>query len=354
MIDKARLGAPLGEGLSAIALVLAACWQDPRYQQSRSGEGVLDQEVDKLSLLLFNAMKEADPDGEHFCRLPFTTIPGRHGPGPALATNRGRPQFICDVIQIFQKLAPTLTLFNISRTSERSAYFEPRLTRVAWDQWRSRKSTAAVDFVEAVGGVFSKLSERQAIAFGRHPSLDDSREALRFLHRSFRSSTERLFSTVSTSTEFTPDVSDAVSDLYSIGASGHAKVVSDPGLYTEARAIVRDGDSVAREPLLNSRGAWEDIGRDREWRTLAPKSRALFQLATAIRAGYRVVKPVEIESAIAPLDEIAIADAGWRSESCTASAAIPVDELSCGNLDAAAPKIRQCLDAVETSIVMDS
>jgi hypothetical protein len=356
MEGTAGLGTSLGESISTVALVLTSCWADPRYCRERASEGILDQEIDKSSLLLLNTVREADPSAKYFPPSPFTIVPGRHGPGPALILSGGKPQFICDFIESMQQCFPEGSVFHISRPTGTSRYFEPVVSRVAWDHWKAKKPTHAVELVDQLGAILTKFSERQTIAFGRHPTPKDSREALNFLHRSFHTSLHAFLEVAPCPSREPPaDARGRLDDLHSIALSGYAKVTEDGRHYSAARGIVLDSDeTAAREALLGCRGAWEDIARDREWRLLAAKSRAFYYMARAVGAAFRIIVQFgDNGNRVSPLDELKLAGDGWSSEGASASLALPMEELSVGDFPKCGAALNSCVDGVMRSDYID-
>jgi hypothetical protein len=319
-------------------------------------EGILDQEVDKAALLLLNAIHQADPQGAFFPASPFTILPGRHGPGPALLQANGSALFICDFIDRVQECFPEVKLFHINRERGVTRYFEPLLNMVAWDRWRARKSADATRLIEELVALCWHLTERQMIAFGRHPTPRDSQEGLRFLHRTFRATFVGLLESFdSNQRALETDLSRAMAELHSIAKTGYVKVTEDGEHYRQAREHILGAEAnCAREAVLACRRAWEDIGRNREWRTLAPKSRALYQFATALRAAARKNCWIADDgSAQSPEDELRLAAACWESEGAAAGAALPVDQLATGDLNSCRDRLEECIEAVMHSEFAD-
>jgi len=355
MEQTIRLGGALGQSVGTIALVLSNCWTDTRYRQQRA-EGIFDQEVDKASLLLLNVLREADPAAQYFRPSPFTIWPGRYGPGPALVGSDGKPQFICDFIESIQQRFPEVKLFQISSASGTPRYFEPLITQVAWDQWKSRKPSLVVDLIERTREILIRLSQKQVIAFGRHPSIKDSRESMNFLHRTFRSSlTSLLDAHAGRDGEVTDEIRWILGDLCSIASSGHAKATEDCHNYSNARKVVLDADdTVARRAFLECRVAWEEIARDPQWRKLSPRSRSLYHLANAVEAGFEIADSAARDgNRVGPLERLEAAQVGWSSEGASAGLNLPVGELSKGDLRTSKPRLIACVDGVMRSEYLD-
>src|ERR1017187_10690806 len=93
-------GEQVAAALLGIGFGLSRCWDHAAYQSKRKF-GILDQEVDKFSLLLVQSLGQAD-----LRKAPFTVYPGRRGPGAALVTADGSLAYICDIIVDFQSQMP--------------------------------------------------------------------------------------------------------------------------------------------------------------------------------------------------------------------------------------------------------
>src|SRR5947209_123181 len=94
-----EVGEGVAETIEAVALCLSQCWLTQVYKSKRSKDGILDQEVDKISLLLIDSWARSDL--KKF--VPFAVVPGRHGPGPALRGAGNKHVYICDIIETFQR-----------------------------------------------------------------------------------------------------------------------------------------------------------------------------------------------------------------------------------------------------------
>jgi len=344
-MDHNALGAQLADGLVVDALALSRCWEHPDYQSSRA-DGILDQEIDKFSLLFFQALKSAD-----IRKVPMTVVPGRRGAGAALHSGKGAPLYVCDVIELFQSAMPTdRHLFSISKPRGVSQYLQPLLSSVDWERWRQRNRSGQPSdepaFIEDFTGVVREFTEEQIIALGRHPGHDETLRALRFLIRAFGEE----FSAFLTALEVSDEVwRENLVEAYKIARVALQKTTSDRDHYTTARAsILRSANTKAREVLLRIRISDDDIWEPDGIRCeLAPASAVICCFCRVVYSAIaswanRQERPLPKVSQLDPQDELQAAIASWEAMGAE-GISVPIDELRNGLFANVTSVLRECL-----------
>lgn len=276
---SARMGEQVASALLDIGFGLSRCWEHAPFKAKREG-GILDQEVDKFSLLLVHAMSHAD-----IRKAPFRVLPGRRGPGVALISSASSPIYICDIIEDFQARMPKEhCLFAIRRAGGVARYFEPLVSPVDWDRWKNRAlagSPGEGDFLTGFSTVIQGFERAQVIALGRHPNKDVTASSLRKLISDFRAEFESMLAKWRTGDDSWPE---QLREGLEIAEVGFEKVTLDRDAYNDARKVVAKCDNVAAKAILGCRGADYEIWEAETVTQLVPQTLVNYRLSRVVRA----------------------------------------------------------------------
>jgi len=286
-VNPFELGEGVAETIESVALCLSQCWLAHPYRSKRPQDGILDQEVDKTSLLLINSWAHATQKKI----APFVVIPGRHGPGPALLGTRGRRLFICDVIEIFQKRLPEkYWLFEIVDGEGPWQSFEPTLKQTDWDWWKQAEVRAGhsedVQFLQDFASIIATLNQRHVIALGRHIDSEKTRRALDSLLSDLHQEFNDFLESCSTDGDsWWQHLNNAYERSRVVGE----KAVSDHEDYRSAWLLVLNApDTEAKKAILECRTGSDGIWGAKEVSSQSKKARGAHHFTTAVWAAMRV------------------------------------------------------------------
>jgi hypothetical protein len=339
MAADTAMGDAIADTLESVAFGLARCWWRSEYKRRRQ-KGIIDQEVDKFSLLLINSSERLSKG--------FQIFPGRRGPGPAVRGASG-PVYICDLIELFQKqiIPANRALFLTSGGEGDWRYFEPQLKPIDWDRWKERKGrrNQSIDsqFLEDFSSLIEPLSPDEVIALGRHPSPKWTVESLRFLASSFLKEYSALKSQLRAFLDGRLDEGDRLvftaERCFRNAQVACEKISKDPEEYRKARlSIARASDTPAKRALLDCRVSPDEIWEDPAVRELIPKANSTNHLARVIWSTFLIWgrdrdhvnlhgrKASEAENEL----EGALTD--WNTDTLGLTLSLPVEDLRKGRL----------------------
>jgi hypothetical protein len=300
--------------IERVAFSLARCWEDPSYR-GRRRNGILDQEVDKASLLLIHTREKLN-----LRPSPFTMLPGLHGPGPALRGADGQPpRYICEVIQLFQGVIPAEhRVFSWSDPALPFQYFQPTLTRTDWDAWVERQQGAAreVRSLADFSDLIRVLDVAEIVALGRHPNYKETCRALRTLLADSRGGFLACLAQITdTYDRWWPPLSQA----YERTRVASQKVSSDPDDYRNARRLIAEAvESPTKDAILSCRPDPNDIWLRPDVKTLHPKAEGAHLFARLMRSAawlWAGENEVRLSGRVldAPAREFQLARDAWHS-----------------------------------------
>jgi hypothetical protein len=273
-----ELGRKLSLTLVALSDTLSRCWDSPEYRGKRHQDGILDQEVDKLALLLMQTWPKP--------LSPFTPVPGRHGPGPALPRygRTGEYVYVCDVLEMFQEqVPPENRQFEVTRGFGPWRYFAPRMKVTQRERW-ARKYADELSpnyetFVTEFVSLIRELSPAQVIALGRHTSPNDTLKALQTLSGHLAAEAQAMLGSSGQPEQWWLHASN----VQTLARVIHEKAITDRGHYTEAkRLIARRPDCMAKSAILSKRGGAEEIWEHSEIARFAEVADALSACAYVV------------------------------------------------------------------------
>jgi hypothetical protein len=293
--ENQLFGPGIADAIIYTAFGLSQCWGTSDYMKGRR-DGILDQEVDKFSLLLANTFDKAEELQETNCqfpKVPLQTYPGRHGPGLALRTKDPKKlAYFCDLIETFQGVMPKeYHLFSIKQGNGPWRHFEPLVKPMNWDTWRGATSPgshreqpppAVSDLVDGIASAVRGFSPHQVIAFGRHITPQLTAKSIRWLFDRVREEFDSYLN------DFGCRVgiwSSHLANLYENAREAQKKAVRDRPEYKYARSVLlAKPTNLATKAILEVRRAAEDIWDVEEVSKLIPICERTYCFTRILRA----------------------------------------------------------------------